>query len=66
MTIPYNSTKYTNIFNMKEEFDQLKQNKEILYIHKKEPKIIFKEIDFQIICDTLYISFIISNINILA
>jgi hypothetical protein len=55
MTIPYNSTKYANILDMKEEFNIIKNNKEISYVHKKDPNIIIKEIDFQIICNTLYI-----------
>jgi len=55
MTIPYNSTKYANILDMKEEFSLIRKNGESLYIYKKNNKIIFKNIDFQIICNTLYL-----------
>lgn len=55
MTIPYNSTKYTNILDMKEDFKLINKNGESVYIYKKDNNIIFKNIDFQIICNTLYL-----------
>ena len=55
MTIPYNSTKYANILDMKEEFNLVKKNGESLFIYKNNNKIILKNIDFQVICNTLYL-----------
>lgn len=53
MTIPYNSTKYANIMDMKEEFNYIQKDGE--YIYKKDKNIKFQNIDFQVICNTLYL-----------
>jgi DNA-directed RNA polymerase len=50
MTIPYNATKYANIDCMKDEF--YKENGS--YIYKNDPTVVFKDIDFKILCTTLY------------
>jgi hypothetical protein len=51
MTIPYNATKYANKIDLKEDFEYLNGK----YYYKNDKKIIFKEIDFKLLCDTLYI-----------
>ena len=55
MTIPYNSTKYANIYDMKEDFNKVIINKETVYISKKNKDIVLKNLDFNNICYTLYI-----------
>jgi hypothetical protein len=55
MTIPYNSTKYANILDMKEEFKFVNKDGESLYIYKKDNRIFLKNIDFQVICNSLYL-----------
>lgn len=55
MTIPYNSTIFSNILDMKEEFNKVKINNEFVFVYKKDANIIFKHIDFQIICNSLYV-----------
>jgi DNA-directed RNA polymerase len=46
MTIPYNATTYAIVNYMKENFNFIEKN---YYSLKSDPKIIFKEIDFQLI-----------------
>lgn len=52
MTIPYNSTIYSNISNMKSEFIKKKDD---IYIHNQIENLSLKGIDFNILCRTLYI-----------
>lgn len=51
MTIPYNSTVYANINDMKGDFDLIKGK----YVNKKDVEIVLESIDFKIICKTLYL-----------
>lgn len=50
MTIPYNSTKYANILDMKSDF--LKKGN--IYTHLHDANFSLEEIDFKIMCNTLY------------